>query len=401
MQRRKRIENRLRALAAVPVEGASHDDDEIRTLVDALARLDADPRLLSGDPNGEFTYEDPVLAVASACYRGMIPVGTASHGSELRQGLDLRWAIVAIRALKRRTFDELNGRVPQRVVSFDSEPVRIAVVGDAGYRGNPQDRVLSLIQARHRRKPFDLLIHLGDTYFAGSSGAMLEQFLAPFHGAFGQRAPKIYTLCGNHDLYYGQAPFLAALDVLEQPGRYFCIEMPGFRIACLDTSLASTSTFRNEGELDKGQLRWLQSVADQKPRKGLILMSHHYIISGWSPVKETPLDRLAHQLREFSKREVSAWYWGHEHNCAYYGKGSHGFYGACVGNGAFNERRGSLHKDGIQPDWFAENPCTCFGKKKATYWPHGFLELEIATDRISETYHLEDDKQQKRVLRPA
>ena len=397
MERRKRIEERLKALAAAPV-GVASDDDDIRTLAEAFVRLNADPGLLAGDPDAEYTYEDPVLAVASDCYRGVIPIGIASDGSELRHGLDVRWVIVAIHALKRRDFIELSGRTPQRTVALDGKSVRIAVVGDAGYRGNPQDRVLSLIRERHRKKPFDLVIHLGDTYFAASSGAMLEQFLAPFQGAFGEPAPQIYTLCGNHDLYYGQAPFLSALDVLRQPGRYFCIETPGFRIACLDTSLASTTTFRNEGGLDDGQLKWLESLVDQQPRKRLILMSHHYIVSGWTPVKQDPLDRLAHQLRDLCKREVFAWYWGHEHNCAYYGRGSHGFYGACVGNGAFNEIRNPFHKDGIRPDWFAKNPCSCFGEEKANYWPHGFLELELSPDKISETYHLEDNKKKARVL---
>lgn len=43
--------------------------------------------------------------------------------------------------------------------------IRLAVVGDAGQLGHPQEKILRMIAARHEEQPFDVVIHLGDVYF--------------------------------------------------------------------------------------------------------------------------------------------------------------------------------------------------------------------------------------------
>src|SRR5205823_2900204 len=131
----------------------------------------------------------------------------------------------------------------------------------------------------------------------------------------------------------GADGFSHALDVLHQPGRYFDLETPVWRIAGLDTSLAAERLTRNDGLLDDGQLAWLDNLLQKQDGKRLILMSHHFTVSAWG----SPSPSLVHQMRDRTAK-VDAWYWGHEHGCATYEKTVVGFAGACVGNGAFRER---------------------------------------------------------------
>jgi hypothetical protein len=121
------------------------------------------------------------------------------------------------------------------------------------------------------------------------------------------------------------------------------------------------------------------------------VMSHHFCISAW----ETPSEKLKPQIEDIFRNKVFAWYWGHEHRCATYGREGHGFYGACVGNGSFSEpwtvpsRSKSAH-----PSWYADSRCEVHSQN----WPHGFLELELCTNSegeplpglVLESYHLEN-----------
>src|SRR5947209_16125671 len=252
-----------------------------------------------------------------------------------------------------------------------------------------------MIQERHGSNRFDAVVHLGDTYFAGSEEEMLKHFLVPF-SPLKNDSVRVVTLCGNHDLYYGPGGYNAALSILGQPGRYFLIETPDWRIACLDTALGAERILRGDAILDEGQLEWLNRVIAAGDKKPLILMSHHYIISSW----ERSPDSLVTQLRDIVRDKVFAWYWGHEHCCATYDKGSHGFYGACVGNGAFLEKR-SEPDDPSTPalSWYAIGNCGCYETGRKHYWPHGFLELQLEPGRLVENYHLENNESHPRELR--
>ncbi len=376
----------LTAAARAPVADASplEVDEDFRLLIDALARLETQPDLLGGDPNGVFTYEDPILAVAADFVRRAeeAPVANAGDGRELSNGNLLRWALAGISAWRTRgdrAWGDLGGRVPRADMTVPQTPSRIALVGDAGYRSTAQQRVLDAMQHRHRDAPFHLGIHLGDTYFAGSEAETLTNLLQPL-----ARLPfGFVALCGNHDLYYGPSGYAAAITILKQPGRYFSVELPHWRLVCLDTSLASERLLRNEGQLDHGQLDWLDSVLQKKDGRRTVLFSHHYVVSDWSSGSNSLLAQLRDRLHG-----VFAWYWGHEHQLVAYRRSEWGVYGACVGNGAFlNERRGP-RAGAAQAEWTPDDECTCY-PGVAGFRAHGWLELEFRPDGIAETYHLE------------
>ncbi|HLA10715.1 MAG TPA: metallophosphoesterase [Pyrinomonadaceae bacterium] len=404
MTKREEFESRFKVLAQAPVAFATESETDAsseqvqKLLKETIERLESDPSLFSGDADGVFTYEDPVLALA-AMYDRISPqvisrVGFAGiQGEQLRNASALRWIRTAVQALLARgdrSYVLLSGRTPQEPIKISGEKLRLAIVGDAGYEGYAQARVVRWMHERHLEDPFDLVIHLGDIYFSGSEREIFVNFLAPFSLI----GPRVLTLIGNHDLYYGAEGYSHALDVLNQPGRYFSIETPHWIIACLDTALPADSLRRNEGFLDQGQLKWLDTIFHSKGDKCIILMSHHYTVSAW----ETTSRELGLQLRDrLQERKVTAWYWGHEHGCATYERDSNGFYGACVGNGSFLEIWREPHLT-PEPSWYAKGRCSCYSDKESKFWPHGYLELELKPKQIIENYHLENGESHSRTV---
>lgn len=395
----RRFEALLKEVAALPVETAGEadaTDDPIRLIREAEARLRDQPELRRRAPDGTVTYSDPVLAVAHYYARVAAEEGATAGppGSELRDGSILRWIVVGVRSLFSRSKKELMdlaARVPTRTLRLDKEVARLGVVGDAGYQGKPQDQVLFLIREVHARKPFDLVIHLGDVYFAGSERDFFRHLLVPFDTL----GIRLVTLCGNHDIYCGTAGYIGAMQLLQQPGRYFLVETPHWRIACLDTaSAAGDAKIPVDGVLDPTQLEWLTRLLVDTDRRPLLLMSHHFILSGW----DKPSAKLDQQIGRLIKDRVFAWYWGHEHRSACYGRGERGYYGACVGNGAFLERWSQPDPGRPVPEWYAQTRCRCLGAKKPNDWPHGFLELELSAGEVRETWHLEGGETHLRLL---
>jgi hypothetical protein len=390
------FENAFITLSQTQIGTAGGLEQELELLKEAMKRLKENPSLFSGDPGGFYTYNDPILANIEAFVRAGLdaPIGEAGPpGSNLRNRSIFRWGLVGVHAwLSRgdRALATLGGMTPTRVIDFTKPVVRLAVVGDAGYAGLSQQNVLNMIRRRHTDKAFDLIVHLGDTYLGGSETQVLKNLLAPFSTI----DLPMTTLCGNHDLYYGPDGYIAALKVLHQPGRYFCVETPALRIACLDTALAAERILRDDGMLDEGQLHWLDNLLSLNDGKRLILMGHHVPISAWGK----PTQSLVLQLDQRVKERIFAWYWGHEHSSAAYSRTPQGFYGACVGNGAYRERYGAPHIAPERVQWYAQGRCKCYGSEGPDFWPHGFLELELTSNHLSETYHVEDGTSYERTL---
>jgi hypothetical protein len=388
-----------------PIKAALSDEEIEAALRAAATRLKEHPELLSGDPNGVFTFEDPVLAAAlywlrksEASHKNLYGAAGKVPGEKLKEGwYRPSWIKTGVRAILSHfstTRVQLAAMTPDAPVITQAAPLRIAVCGDAGFVGVAQDKVIRMILSRHRIKPFDFAIHLGDVYFAGDVNEMALNFLQPF-SRLTKAGIRLFTLVGNHDLYYGGTSFVFAMNMLQQPGRYFLIESPYWRIACLDTSLGAVHVAGDDAQLDEKQLEWLDSILAKEDARPVVVMSHHFAISGWG----VPPVSLTSQLNDRFNKDVFAWYWGHEHNCALYAKnGSTNYWGACVGNGSFIETWNEPTKQPA-PVWFAQKFCTCFPHKGAPYRPHGYIELEFHKDRIEETAHIENRETYARTMR--
>jgi hypothetical protein len=355
----------------------------------AFRRQKNNPSLFSGDPEGFFTYDDPVLAIAAYLHQSHLLMSSAlgiagDPGERLKNESLWSWLKTAVHMWRSRNdkgYLTLMGMTPREPIRIDKKVLRIAVVGDAGFDCQAQKNVIDRIRRRHLSEPFDMLVHLGDIYFAGSSGEMLKNFLAPFRHA----GPRVFSLVGNHDLYFGGEAFISVLEDLLQPGRYFSIENQYWRIACLDTAVPAESLRRNSGQLDKGQLAWLKSQLELQDGRETILMSHHFIVSGWHDYSKVLKQQLGQRLDK-----VFSWYWGHEHSCASYDQEIAGFNGACVGNGAFLEVWKPPVRD-PKPQWYAQGRCSCY-RKDSKFWPHGYLELELQPRKVIERFFLEGNE---------
>jgi hypothetical protein len=159
--------------------------------------------------------------------------------------------------------------------------------------------------------------------------------------------------------------------------------------------LGATNIAGDDARLDGKQLEWFDSMLAEKDDRPLVVMSHHFTISGWSK----PAVSLTSQLNDRVNDKVFAWYWGHEHHCALYpNNGSNTYWGACVGNGSFIENYTNPTRPATTPTWFPTKRCTCYPEKKA-YWPHGFIELEFSKGKIEETAHIENKETFNRTVR--
>src|SRR4051794_30274626 len=106
MTDRDRFEQGLRQFAV-----AKHENTEnalaAKAIGDALHRLGSNPDIRGGDPEGTFSYEDPVLAAAACEYLFPSSPPAFHGGGEAPSKANwLRWAAVAVGIVVRRlTYD--------------------------------------------------------------------------------------------------------------------------------------------------------------------------------------------------------------------------------------------------------------------------------------------------------
>lgn len=147
----------------------------------------------------------------------------------------------------------------------------------------------------------DLVLVKGDLTSNGSQ-AEYDAFRAVYEPAFGER---LRVLRGNHESYH-DAPF--ALD------RTIEVELPGVRVAMVDTSLPGKAS----GGIAPDQLEWLDELCARSDRPVLVFGHHHV----WSPESDTRNPRYfginpddSEALVEIAarRRTFTAYFAGHTH----------------------------------------------------------------------------------------
>jgi hypothetical protein len=173
------------------------------------------------------------------------------------------------------------------------------------------------------------VIHLGDVYYAGYRSEYDEHFLQywPVQKGEGDKFGS-YNMNGNHDMYSGGFDYF---DYLLADARFrrqnqcsfFGLQNDFWQILALDTAY-------EDGVLYGEQAAWVAQTRNAAPQKKGILLSHHQPFSAF----ETAFPKLLDQLKPvLDANQILAWWWGHEHRCAFY-KPQHGVtYGRCIGNG--------------------------------------------------------------------
>lgn len=182
------------------------------------------------------------------------------------------------------------------------------------------------------KKSPDMLIHLGDVYYAGISDEDRDNFLTIVNSA----VPNIpiYTLSGNHDRYSGGASYYQLLGELnkapsltryQQRASYFCLRNASWQIIAMDTGLhdcdpATVTT--NLTYLEDSEATWhadkLRNFAGRT-----IVLSHHQLFTAFGDGvglgdegKALVYNPKLYSAFQPFMEKIALWLWGHEHNFA-------------------------------------------------------------------------------------
>lgn len=286
-------------------------------------------------------------------------------------------------------------RPPDSAAGTLADSGRIAVVGDWGTNlyGAPVSAA-----SIARIGGYEMLMHLGDVYYSGTEAEVQERFLQ----VWPRTAGKVNrALNGNHEMYSGgHAYFDRVLPSFGQDASYFAVQNSDWVLVGLDTA-------HTDHDLDAEQVAWLRAVAQGAGRRKLVLFSHHQPFSRLDAQGPKLQAALADLL---GSRAVTAWYWGHEHNCILYDRHPRfGLLGRCVGHGGIPHPRESEVVDaptdravggvawkrlGATPDapgcLVLDGPNPLVPGEENKFGPHGYLTLEFAGPRLIERVHLPD-----------
>lgn len=242
---------------------------------------------------------------------------------------------------------------------------------------------------------FDLLMHLGDVYYAGTKREVQKRFLDlwPYRDGAVNR-----SINSNHEMYSGgYAYFEKTLPQFGQESSYFALQNDYWLLVGLDVAYI-------DHDIDDQQVKWLEQVIAAADHRKVLLFSHHQLFSrfeGQGPKLAAKLGRLLESGR------ISAWYWGHEHRCALYEPDPRygGLLGRCLGHGGMPYTRKAVEnipvdhtvgesiwrrfdtKNMVPGGLVLDGPNPYIQEHEAKYGPHGYMTLEIEDEHLVEVVH--------------
>jgi C-terminal processing protease CtpA/Prc len=216
----------------------------------------------------------------------------------------------------------------------------VAIVGDWG---TGSDRSIHVLQEIAKHKP-DMLIHLGDIYYAGT-----ERESEIFLNLCDQHLPgvRVFTLAGNHDMYSGGKPYYDLLQKLKQPASYFCLRNQAWQLLGLDTGYNDfnpNTVDTNVTKLQDSECAWQLDKVNNSGGRKTVLMSHHQLFSGTGIGGGAVNIELNRQLSSVLDK-VALWVWGHEHSHLIFDEYNGVKRGRCIGAGAIPVPIGELTSD--------------------------------------------------------
>jgi len=283
----------------------------------------------------------------------------------------------------------------------------VAMAGDWGTGLYGAPKIATAIRNMAAARKFDVVMHLGDVYYAGTKAEVKDRFLSlwPTDAGTVSRA-----LNGNHEMYSGGfGYFQMILPALNQPSSYFALQNEHWLLVGLDTAYV-------DHDMDTTQVAWLNLILKQagvpdKKRKA-VFFSHQQPFSRLDEQGPKLQKALVHILEEKLAR---AWYWGHEHQCVIYDEyAPWGLFGRCLGHGGIPEPRKDEVKNAPADTKYAGGAgCTwrrLAGKENVPgsialdgpnmdmkkpsdqqkFVPHGFMTLEFKGDQLIERVFASD-----------
>ena len=317
-------------------------------------------------------------------------------------GCDPQWTSVIAEYVKARVGSvhipyRVHNTLDDFVISGSRFPddARIAILGDWGTGQEGARGVLKQIAAKNP----DVVIHLGDVYYSGAEHEYQQYFYPIWRDvlrlpdvAWGGKLtdlasrPSTFTLSGNHDMYSGGAPYYTVLDMLGQPASYFCLRNSKWQFIALDTGLHDADPIAGTGPtfLEDTEVEWLKHQMATAGGRKTVLLSHHQLYTaselekmGGGFINQKLLAQTSDILPQ-----VSAWFWGHEHNLVVFEKFQN-VLGRCIGHGAFPMGKDEIGN--VNPDIKRANVNLQLDKTGGLF-QHGYIMMQLTGDRAAVTY---------------
>ena len=246
----------------------------------------------------------------------------------------------------------------------EQDDLTIGILGDWG---TGQSVALDVVTEMMKQMP-DVIVHVGDLYYAGTMAEMKANYLgliAKARATTGCKAP-IYNIPGNHDYYTKGGPFYAALTEVNtgaafpaspatpapvQQASFFALNNSWLQLQGMDTGYHDSDLFRvadDTTRLNATEAAWHLHQLGQASAasRSVFLFSHHQPWSACDGIgtgpgtvggADVPGDvaaqaagfdfaqaesampmlpynvNLQQQLASVAPGTVLAWFWGHEH----------------------------------------------------------------------------------------
>jgi hypothetical protein len=269
--------------------------------------------------------------------------------------------------------------------------IRVAVFGDWGTAAYGAPVIADSI--RNDPNGFDIVLHLGDTYYSGQADEIQKQLVE----VFPYRDDALNrSLNGNHDMYSGGKAYRDAIlgGKFQQRETHFYVQNRDWVLVGLDTAY-------QDHDLKDEEVAWFSRIMAQAGERKVVLFSHHQPFSLLDQQGPNLVDKLRAYLND---RRIFAWYWGHEHRCVRYDQHPKwGLYGRCVGHGGFPYFRDILGPVADQPTWkvlkgnddspggaILDGPNQYVKEAPEGYGPHGYMSLEFFEGQLREFFHRAD-----------
>lgn len=286
-------------------------------------------------------------------------------------------------------------------ITPSSQPsLKIALFGDWGtgkYKdGNLPDSPSQMVMQQITKQNPDIMIHLGDVYYAGLESEEQNNLLNCWKPApLGN-----FTLNSNHEMYDGANGLyktaLASPVFEKQKGAtYFSITYGDWVIIGLDSAYNATDMYMDGVINDTYQSGPEGFIATQSKGKKIILLTHHnpmdvqgkYTNSLWNDVVKDSL----------MGRHPEVWYWGHIHNGVVYNNtaASRSTLARCLGHSGIPfgnaEWLEGNHNGNISTiDYYAHTPLENPSPNNKLRVKNGFAILEIKDGKLTEIWYDQD-----------
>ncbi len=356
---------------------------------------------------GAAAADDPGAAAATTCVGlglqllDAIAAGETVRTAALRARLafsacDPLWAEALVDYATSRRLDGAARPVPyirydglgDFVVAAPATSVRVALISDWG-TGTDTARAVAAMLAAQRP---DVVIHLGDIYFAATPEECALHFLQPLRAVL--PTARLFTLCGNHDVYSGGAGYYGLLRELGQPASYLCLRSPdrSWQILAADTGLHDRDPLDVTAALtflDPQEELWHADKLRGFGGRSLFL-THHQPFSAYAQIgpaaRHDPINPalMASHARLAAAGPIDAWFWGHEHMLRLYAPYRGVAAGRNIGYGAIPVEAPLAPLAGlVDPPTLAADVTLDIVEGAYT---HGFVLLDCAPSGIEASY---------------